>query len=248
MRVYRSGYRLAVLRIDFVTLFPEMLTQAVGHSILGRACQSGLVAFTATNPREFTSDVHRTVDDSPFGGGAGMVMKAEPVAQAIESLPCLANRAIVFTDPTGARFAQRDAVQLASLKQVVLVSGHYEGIDERVRNSFATHTFSIGDFVLTGGELASLVIADAVCRNVPGVLGSAASLEQDSHADGLLSAPQFTRPEVWRGLAAPEVLLSGDHRKIARWRRTQALKLTRTLRPDLFCIAAISDADLELLD
>lgn len=177
-----------------------------------------------------------------------MVMKAEPLALAIESLPVQANRAVVFTDPTGATFGQSHAIEFAKLDQLVLVCGHYEGIDDRARVAFATHVLSIGDFVLTGGELASLVIADAVCRNVPGVLGSPESLDQDSHSDGLLSAPQFTRPEVWRGISVPEVLRSGDHGKIDRWRRQQALSATRSNRPDLFARAQLRKADLELLD
>ena len=236
-----------MLKVDFVTLFPEMVLEATNHSILRRAQEKGLVQFSATNPREFTHDNHRTVDDNPFGGGAGMVMKCEPVAAAIESARVHEDAAVVFTDPTGSIFNQETAEEFAGKSQVVFVCGHYEGIDDRVRELFATHVLSLGDFVLTGGELPSLVMADAVVRLLPGALGSSASLEQGSHSDGLLSAPQYTRPEEFRGLAAPEVLRSGDHGKIARWRRKQALLLTRRNRPDLFWSAQLTKQDLDVL-
>lgn len=235
-----------MLRVQFVTLFPEMVLQAVGHSMLRRASDAGLVAFEAADPRSFTTDNHRTVDDRPFGGGPGMLMKAEPVAQAIESFGS-EGAAIVFPDPTGARFDQATAVELEAAGRVMFVCGHYEGIDERVRERYATHTLSIGDFVLTGGELPALLMADAIVRIVPNVLGSDQSLGIDSHADGLLSAPQFTRPEIWREMAVPEVLLSGDHGAIARWKRKAALETTRQRRPDLFCRAPLEKNDADLL-
>jgi tRNA (guanine37-N1)-methyltransferase len=175
-----------------------------------------------------------------------MLMKAEPVALAIESLGQA--DAVILTDPTGRLFTQADAKSLADLSHVVFVCGHYEGIDERVRERFATHVFSIGDFVLTNGELPALVMADAIVRLVPGVLGSEESLQIDSHSDGLLSAPQYTRPEVWREMPAPPVLLSGNHSEIAKWKRRVSLKLTRRQRPDLFAKATLTDADLKLMD
>ncbi len=235
-----------MLRMQFVTLFPEMVLQAVGHSMLRRASESGLVCFEAVDPRAFTTDNHRTVDDKPFGGGPGMLMKAEPVAQAIESFG-VEGAAIVFPDPTGPRFTQGAAQELAQAGRVMFVCGHYEGIDERVRERYATHTFSIGDFVLTGGELPALLMADAMTRLVPGVLGCGESLGIDSHADGLLSAPQYTRPEVWRDAAVPEVLLSGDHGALAKWKRQTSLRATRASRPDLFCRAELEKADIDLL-
>lgn len=235
-----------MLRLDFVTLFPEMVMEALGHSILRRASEAGLVRFSTSNPRDFTMDKHRTVDDSPFGGGPGMLMKAEPVALAIEALG--EADAVVFTDPTGRLFGQADAAALAGLGSIVFVCGHYEGIDDRVCERFATHTFSIGDFVLTNGELPALVMADSVVRLLPGALGSEESLGIDSHSDGLLSAPQFTRPEVWRELAVPPVLLSGNHKEVAKWKRRQALLSTRAQRPDLFARARLSEADLKLLE
>ena len=235
-----------MLRMQFVTLFPEMILQAVGHSMLRRASDAGLVSFEALDPRSFTTDNHRTVDDKPFGGGPGMVMKAEPVALAIESFG-VEGAAIVFPDPTGARFDQAAAQELAGAGRVMFVCGHYEGIDERVRERYATHTYSIGDFVLTGGELPSLLMADAMTRLVPGVLGCGQSLGIDSHSDGLLSAPQYTRPEVWRGMPVPDVLLSGDHGALAKWKRKAALLATRSARPDLFCRAELEKGDIDLL-
>jgi tRNA (guanine37-N1)-methyltransferase len=234
------------MRIDFVTLFPEMVLGALEHSITQRAQNSGAAIYGAANPRDFTTDKHRTVDDNPFGGGPGMLMKAEPVALAIESLGSA--DAIVMTDPTGLRFEQKDAQGLSALDHVVFVCGHYEGIDDRVRQRCATHVFSIGDFVLTNGEMPALVMADAIVRLLPGVLGSEESLGIDSHSDGLLSAPQFTRPEVWRDITVPSVLLSGNHKEIEQWKRRESLRLTREQRPDLFGRAELRDSDLKLMD
>lgn len=236
-----------MLRIDFVTLFPEMVMGAVSHSILKRAAEAGLVQFGAVNPREFTHDRHRTVDDDPFGGGPGMVMKCEPIAAAIDSLGLEQGSAVVMTDPTGVPFTQEIAGELAIHPRVAFLCGHYEGIDDRIQKLYATHTVSLGDFVLTGGELPALVMADAVVRLVPGALGCAGSLEADSHSDGLLSAPQFTRPEVFQDEAVPDVLRSGDHGAVAHWRRRQALELTRRNRPDLFWRAPLNKKDIELL-
>ncbi len=236
-----------MLRIDFVTLFPEMVLEAVDHSMLARAKESGAVQFGAVNPREFTHDKHRTVDDNPFGGGPGMLMKCEPVAAAIDSLFPDENTAVVMTDPTGTPFTQALAHELASRPRIIFVCGHYEGIDDRIRTLYATHTVSIGDFVLTGGELPALVMADAVTRLQPGVLGCSESLEVDSHADGLLSAPQFTRPEEFRGEAVPDVLRSGDHGAISDWRRRQSLRVTRAHRPDLFWSSELTARDVKLL-
>jgi len=236
-----------MLRIDFVTLFPEMVLDAVGHSILKRATEAGLVKFGSATPRDFATDNHRTVDDSPFGGGPGMLMKCEQVSAAIDSLKPDENSAIVMTDPTGVPFTQSLAQELSQKEQVIFVCGHYEGIDDRVRKLYATHNVSIGDFVLTGGELPSLVMADAVVRLLPGALGCADSLGADSHSDGLLSAPQFTRPEVFRGESVPDVLRSGDHGAVDKWRRKQALELTRQNRPDLFWRAELTKDDVKLL-
>ncbi|MBX3119511.1 MAG: tRNA (guanosine(37)-N1)-methyltransferase TrmD [Fimbriimonadaceae bacterium] len=236
-----------MLRIDFVTLFPEMVLDAVGHSILRRAVDAGKVGFGAANPRDFTEDKHRTVDDKPFGGGPGMLMMPEPVSRAIESLQPGPSAAIVMTDPTGETFQQKHAVELSQKEQVIFLCGHYEGIDDRIRQKYATHVFSIGDFVLTGGELPALVMADAITRLLPGVLGDSDSLTIDSHSDGLLSAPQYTKPAEWNGMAVPDVLRSGDHAAIERFKREQALKLTRDRRPDLFCRARLDKKDVDML-
>jgi len=239
-------YNESVLRIDFVTLFPELVLGSVEYSIMKRAQTAQLVSFGAVNPRDFATDKHRTVDDAPFGGGPGMLMKPEPIDAALASIVG-AETIVVMPDPTGRLLTQSDVVSMASSHHIVLLCGHYEGIDERIAEKWVTHRFSIGDYVLTGGELPALVIADAVVRTLPGVLGSSDSLDIDSHADGLLSAPQFTRPEVWDGRSVPDVLKSGDHGAIARWKRTASLRLTRETRPDLFARAELAKSDLDLL-
>ncbi len=236
-----------MLRIDFVTLFPDMVLGAVDHSILKRAAVSGLAEFCATNPRDFTTDKHRTVDESPFGGGPGMVMKCEPLAKALDSLMITEGTAVVMPDPTGQNFNQALAHDFSKRTRVVFLCGHYEGIDDRVRELYVTHTVSLGDFILTGGELPALAMADAAIRLLPGALGSSESLSVDSHADGLLSAPKYTRPEVFKGQKVPEVLTSGNHEAIRIWRRTHSLLSTRTHRPDLFCKAPLDKRDLDML-
>lgn len=235
------------MQINVVTLFPEMIEQALGHSMIGRARAKGLLEIRTVNPRDFATDAHRTVDDSPYGGGPGMVMKPEPVHAALLSLNLPATPTVLIPDPTGPLFTQDWATRLAEEDCLTLVCGHYEGIDDRVRQRWNAQLVSIGDYVLTGGELAALIIADAVGRLIPGVLGNQGSLDIDSHADGLLSAPQFTRPDEWEGLEIPDVLKTGDHRRIAKWKRAQALRLTRQRRPDLFAQAHLEKGDLDLL-
>jgi tRNA (guanine37-N1)-methyltransferase len=237
-----------MLRIDFISIFPEMILSALGYSIPHRAQTFGLVEYHAINPRDYTQDKHRKVDDTPYGGGAGMVMKPEPIARAIESLLLPPYSEIVFTDPTGQLFNQDAAKELAQVERIVFVCGRYEGIDERVRLKYATRTYSIGDFVLSGGELAALVMADAVVRLIPGVLGKTESLVQDSFNEGILSAPQYTKPPVWENMPIPEVLLSGHHQNIQKWKRQQALLRTRQYRPDLFEKLALSEEDKKLLE
>jgi tRNA (guanine37-N1)-methyltransferase len=237
------------MRIDFVTLFPEQVLEAVRHSILQRAEGAGLVEFHAVSPRDFTRDKHRTVDDSPFGGGPGMVMMAEPIHKALLSLGLTPGGAtVLMPDPTGFLFNQDRVRSLASLDRIAFVCGHYEGIDDRLREHWRATPLSLGDFVLTGGELPAAVMADAICRHVPGVLGAPKSLEIDSFEDGLLSAPQFTRPEVWEGRTVPEVLRSGDHGAVDSFRRGQGLRLTRERRPDLFARAKLEKRDLGHLE
>lgn len=241
------NHTLCVVRIDFVSLFPEMLQGSLSHSILGRAQSNGIVGFGTANPRDFTYDRHQKVDDTPFGGEPGMLIKAEPTAQALESLSPNEETIVILTDPAGIPFTQSEAQVLALKGHIVFLCGHYEGFDHRVKTQLATHAYSIGDYVLTNGEVPALVMADAIVRLIPGVLGNEGSLGADSHSDGLLSAPNYTRPDVWRGEAVPDVLKSGNHRLIARWRRDQALRTTRDQRPDLLARAQLEKGDLDVL-
>lgn len=218
-------------RIDVVTLFPEMF-EPLRQSILGRAVEQGHVAIAYINPRDFTSDRHRTVDDYPYGGGPGMVMKPEPIFLAVESV-ATPESAVILMSPAGRVFNQRIASELATRRHIVLICGHYEGVDERVREHLVTDEISIGDYVLTGGELAAMVVVDAVARLLPGVLGHAESAGDESHSQGVLEYPQYTRPPEFRGWPVPERLLSGHHAEIAKWRRRQALTITAARRPDL---------------
>ncbi|MCC6177780.1 MAG: tRNA (guanosine(37)-N1)-methyltransferase TrmD [Chloroflexi bacterium] len=220
------------MRIDVVTLFPEMIAGAVGHSILGRAIEHGRLELALTNPRDFTTDRHRTVDDYPYGGGPGMVMKPEPLFAAVEAIT-RPGCPVVLMSPAGRVFTQQIAAEFAQHPQLVLVCGHYEGVDGRVREHLVTDEVSIGDYVLTGGELPALVVIDAVARLLPGVLGHAESAGDESYSHGLLEYPHYTRPPAFRGWSVPNVLLSGNHAEIARWRRRQSLLRTAERRPDL---------------
>ena len=235
------------MRIGFVTLFPAMVQEALGHSMMQRAQSRGLIEFAAANPRGFSYDRHHKVDDTPYGGAPGMLIRADPTALALESLIQTEHPEVILTAPTGRPFTQIEARDLSTKKEVIFLCGHYEGFDHRVEQALATRVYSIGDYVLTNGELPALVMADAIARLLPGVLGAEASLDADSHSDGLLSAPNYTRPEEWRGLPIPEILKSGDHKKIARWQREQALKLTRDHRPDLLARAPLEKSDLDML-
>jgi len=227
---------------DVVTLFPELVQGYLGGSILGRAGRAGLIDVAYTDPRDFTTDRHRTVDDAPFGGGAGMVMKAEPLARAVEAVRAArAPARVVLLSAAGRPFTQAVAVEYAALGSLALVCGRYEGVDERVAEVVVDEELSVGDFVLTGGELGALIVIDAVSRLLPGVLGNAAGPAEESFSDApLLEHPQYTRPREWRGHAVPPVLVSGDHAAIARWKAEQRLARTRARRPDL--LAPLSDA------
>lgn len=240
------GHALGV-RIEYVSLFPEMMLSALSHSIVGRAGDRGLVTFRAANPRDHAYDAHRTVDDRPYGGGPGMLMRPDVVARAIESLGPTPETTVLITEPTGRRFDQAMARTLSRQAHLIFLCGHYEGVDERVAKRYQAVAVSLGDFVLTGGELAALTMTDAIVRLIPGALGSPESLDADTHADGLFGYPQYTRPPEWEGLAVPEELQSGDHRAIERWRRREALRATRRERPDLFCTAKLHRGDLDLL-
>lgn len=220
--------------IDIITLFPEMFTP-LENSIIKRAVDNQILKIRLTQLRDFAFDKHRQVDDSPFGGGSGMVLKPEPMYRAVRAVlenSAAASRRIIITDPSGATFTQAKAKELAQIDWLIFICGHYEGFDARIYD-LADERISIGDYVLTGGELPAMVIVDAVARMLPDVLGASDSAETDSFFDGILSFPQYTRPREFEGKAVPEVLLSGNHAEIKKWRQAQALELTRKFRPDL---------------
>ncbi|MCF8116615.1 MAG: tRNA (guanosine(37)-N1)-methyltransferase TrmD [Desulfarculaceae bacterium] len=232
---------------DILTLFPQACAAYLKASILDRAQKAGLITVRLTDVREFSFDRHRTVDDAPYGGGDGMVMKVEPVVAALESLPGKPRPRIVLLSPTGTPFTQAVAQELAGLERLVLICGRYEGVDERVRKLAVDQEISLGDFVLSGGELPALAVVDAVSRLIPGVLGGSDSAAADSFSDGLLEHPHYTRPPEYRGLGVPEVLLSGNHAAIARWRRKESLRGTLRRRPELLDAAPLGAQDRELL-
>jgi tRNA (guanine37-N1)-methyltransferase len=239
-----------MLGVDVVTIFPRMLEAPLAEGIVARALERGLVKVGVHDLRAFTEDRHRTVDDTSFGGGPGMVMKAEPFFRAVEAiLPGgpTSRDAVVLLSPRGRRFDQKTAARYAGLERLVLLCGRYEGIDERVRQAAATEELSLGDFVLTGGEAAALAVIEATVRLVPGALGDSESAERDSFSDGLLDWPHYTRPAVVRGMPVPEVLLSGDHGNVRRWRRKEALRATLERRPDLVAAAELTLEDRTLL-
>jgi tRNA (guanine37-N1)-methyltransferase len=222
------------MRLDVVTLAPEALQPLLTLGVIGRAFQNGIATLHTHNPRDFASDRYRKVDDEPYGGGAGMVLKPEPVFAAVEAIPQLPRRRVLLMSPQGQPLRQADLQRWAGgYDQLVLLCGHYEGFDERIR-SLAHEEVSIGDFVLTGGELPAAVVINGVVRLLPGTVGTAASLEEESHSALLLEHPHYTRPAEFRGMAVPEVLRSGDHGAIARWRQEQQRQRTRQRRPDLY--------------
>ncbi|MFK7855598.1 MAG: tRNA (guanosine(37)-N1)-methyltransferase TrmD [Granulosicoccus sp.] len=233
------------MQFGVVTLFPELIDGALEHGVIGRARNNGQLRLELVNPRDWAIDKHRTVDDRPFGGGPGMVMTAAPLSSAVGSLKEGFKRAqVVYLSPQGRVFDQSMARSWQSHGSVILIAGRYEGIDERVIDSVVDEEVSLGDFVLSGGEFAALAVIDAVTRLVPGVLGDPSSAEEDSFGeDGLLDCPHYTRPENFEGQAVPSVLLSGDHKAIARWRRQQALTRTRDRRPDLLEKAVLTSED-----
>jgi tRNA (guanine37-N1)-methyltransferase len=224
-----------MMRIDILTLFPEMFESPLGYSILRRAQEQGIVAITITNIRDFATDKYRKVDDKPYGGGPGMVMMPGPVFDCFDHVTSLAPQPgrVLLLSPQGRPFHQAKARELAREDRLILIAGRYEGFDERIRLGLGAEQISLGDYVLNGGELAAMVVIDAVVRLLPGALGDEDSAKDDSFSTGLLEYPQYTRPEDFRGLKVPEILLSGDHAKIAQWRRQQALERTQSWRPDL---------------
>ena len=237
------------MKFDIVTIFPRMVEASLGEGIVGRAIQRGLLDLKVHDLRDYTADRHRTVDDVPFGGGAGMVMKPEPLFQAVRTIRDQRGvpGAVILTSPDGRLFTHREAERLSQLDHVVVLCGRYEGVDGRVRDHLATEALSIGDFVVSGGELPALIIVDAVARLVPGVVGDESNVAADSFASGLLDFPQYTRPAEFEGLGVPPVLLSGHHAEIRRWRRREALRRTLEQRPELLESAGLSDEDREMV-
>jgi tRNA (guanine37-N1)-methyltransferase len=239
------------MNISILTLFPEMFRGPLDESIVKSARERGLVDVDIVDIRDFTSDRHRTADDYPFGGGPGMVMKPEPVFRAVESV--LGERStkevpVILISPQGRRLDHRTVRRLAGLPGMVLICGRYKGVDERIREHLATEEISIGDFVISGGELAAMVVVDAVTRLQPGALGDLESAETDTFYEGLLEHANYTRPREFRGHAVPEVLLSGDHEAVRRWRRRSSLKKTMMRRPDLLEAASLTEEDLKSLE
>ena len=232
-----------------MTLFPEMCEAVMSESIIGRARKAGKVEIVCTNIRDFSGNKHNKVDDMPYGGGMGMIMAASPIYNCYKSLydENEPKPRLIYMSPKGKIFDQQKAIELSRLDRVVLLCGHYEGIDQRVIDEIVDEELSIGDFVLTGGELPALTVADAVCRMLPGVLSDDICFEEESHFAGLLEYPQYTRPAEWLGRAVPETLLSGNHAKIAEWRKVQSIITTLERRPDMLSEDKLSDKDIKLL-
>ncbi|MEJ9280211.1 tRNA (guanosine(37)-N1)-methyltransferase TrmD [Ureibacillus thermosphaericus] len=236
------------MKIHVLTLFPEMFDGVFGSSILKKAQEKGIVDIQVTNIRDYSDNKHKQVDDYPYGGGAGMVLKPEPVFHAVESITEGRNPRVILMCPQGERFTQSKAEELAEEEELVFICGHYEGYDERIREHLVTDEISIGDFVLTGGEIPAMAIIDSVVRLIPGVLGQEASHIHDSFSTGLLEHPHYTRPQEFRGMKVPNVLLSGNHQKIEEWRMEQSIKRTFERRPDLLKNIELTPKQLEYLE
>lgn len=238
------------MKIDIMTLFPDMCDSVLSESIIGRARKSGKVDISCVNIRDFSGNKHNKVDDTPYGGGMGMVMSATPIYNCYNSLydPKTEQKPhLIYLSPKGSTFTQQRAIELSKMDRIVLLCGHYEGIDERIIETIVDEELSIGDYVLTGGELPALIVADAVCRMLPGVLADEICFTEESHFDGLLEYPQYTKPENWNGILVPEVLLSGHHANIKKWRREKAIEITRERRPDMLEGANLTDKEREWL-
>ncbi|MFZ4858474.1 MAG: tRNA (guanosine(37)-N1)-methyltransferase TrmD [Desulfuromonadaceae bacterium] len=236
------------MKFDILTLFPGMFSGPFDESIIKRAKEKQLIDISLHNIRDWATDKHQTADDAPYGGGAGMVMKAGPLASCIESVKsCRPASTVVLTSPQGRRLTHNVAREIAQRSGLIIVCGRYEGIDERIRSIYAEDDISLGDFVLSGGEIAAMALVDAVTRLIPGALGSSESAETDSFGDGLLEYPQYTRPPEFNGFAVPEALLSGNHELIRKWRRKESLRTTRSLRPDLLSQVNLTKEDRNML-
>lgn len=233
------------VKIDILTLFPEMF-QVFNHSIIGKAKEKGIIEVNAVNIRDYTTNKHKKVDDYPYGGGAGMVMASQPIVDCIKAVKNINKGKVIFLGPRGVTFNQEIAKELAKESELIFICGHYEGIDERTYK-YIDMEISLGDFVLTGGEMACIPIVDSICRIVPGVLSTSESYTEESFYSGLLEYPQYTRPECFEGDSVPEVLLSGHHENIRKWRRLQSLLITKERRPDLFYKLKLTEEDKKLL-
>ncbi len=233
------------MRIDVLTLFPEMF-EPLKHSILGKALDSGIITLNLVNIRDFSKDKHKKADDYPYGGGPGMVMMVQPVVDAIREVKKINRGPVIFLGPKGKVFKQETASRLSKVTDLILLCGHYEGIDERIY-SVIDEEISIGDFILTGGEMAAIPIIDSIVRLIPGVLGTDSSSEEESFSDGTLEYPQYTRPEVFEDMTVPEILLSGHHENIRKWRRYKSLEATRELRPDLYSKLVLTKEDQKII-
>lgn len=236
---------------DIVTLFPDLIKEACNHSIIKRALDSGSINLNTVNPRDFAKNKHKKVDDTPYGGGAGMVLSCQPFLDAIDSIKTTDNFEKIILTPQGELYNQKIAEELSKKSQIIVICGHYEGFDERIRTLSNAREISIGDFVLTGGEYPALCILDSITRLLEGVLGTDESSEFDSHSDGLIEYPHYTKPREYKGLKVPDVLLSGNHAKINKWRRLQQFIRTKSKRPDLynkFLIENISDSDRKIIE
>lgn len=237
------------MRIDVLTIFPNVISSVIGESLIKKAREKDLVEIKIWDIREFTTDKHNTVDDTPFGGGGGMVMKVEPLAGALEKVlsQFTGSKRIILTSASGKKFDQKMAQEFSQEENLIIICGHYAGVDERLKQLFELEEVSIGDFVLTGGELPALVVIDSVVRLIPGVLGNFQSAENDSFYNGILGFPQYTRPQNFKNLDVPEILTSGDHEKVRIWRRKEALRKTFLNRPDLLERATLSEEDKKIL-
>ncbi len=238
-----------MVAFDILSLFPEMFQSVLGSSLIKKSVDRGLIEVHLHNIRDYTRDKHRTTDDTPYGGGGGMVMKIEPVACALDMIAPAGDRApIILLSPQGEPFRQEIAEELSRCSRIVLICGHYEGIDERIREHLVDREISIGDYVLSGGELPAMIVVDAVSRLVPGFVGNSESVLDDSFSTGLLEGPHYTRPREYRGWTVPEILLSGHQKKIDEWRRRESLRRTLTRRPDLFQEADLTEEDERVLE
>jgi len=236
------------MRFDVLTIFPQMFYPYLSFGVIGKAIEKGIIEVKIINIRDFAEGRHKNTDDRPYGGGEGMVMKPEPIYKALKSIKRKKNSLVILLSPQGERFDQDMAWQLSRYSQLIFICGRYEGIDERIRILCAEKEISIGDYILSGGELAALVIIDAVSRLIPGVLGGERSNIEESFSNGLLEYPQYTRPRVFEGLEVPEVLLSGNHEQIKKWRRREAIRRTLERRPDLLKKARLSEEELQFIE